>query len=233
MEDYNFKEDIINKIEKILKDSQKETNVLKELKNLKTEYSYENIHTCFEVCPDNYIGDIEGEKFISPNDRYKASKEEKTSQLGKSAEENIIILLESPHIDEFKKNLTAPALGETGNRLNSYLEDLLKNYLVAKSKAKLFLVNAIQYQCSLGFSTDCVRNFVFNQLFNEDTFKKDLKERIDKQNPKIIVIATTSFCRKKIKDWVLNEYKDNKVSIYEADSHPSVWTSKTKITACE
>ena len=40
-------------IEKILKDSQKETNVLKELKNLKTEYSYENISIIAEVfcCP--------------------------------------------------------------------------------------------------------------------------------------------------------------------------------------
>ena len=29
----------------------------------------------------------------------------------------------------------------------------------------------------------------------------------------------------------MEQYKD--VSIYEADSHPSVWTSKTRINECE
>ena len=224
MENYDFKKEIIEKFEAVMGSKKAGKAFINRLNNLKKDKNFENVFTCFEECPDNYIGEIDGEKFISVEDRYKAYMEnKKTHKSGIKGEENIIILLESPHKDEFTRKFIAPALGETGERLNSYLEPLLKRSSIVGSKAKIFLVNAIQYQCSLGFPTKCVRNFVFNQLFDEDRFKKDLKGRIDKQHPKTILIVTTSFCRKKIKEWIMKEYKE--VCVYEADSHPSVWTS--------
>ena len=231
MKDYDFKADITRQINDDLQRKSVSKSLLSKLDNLVKEFDFENIYTSFEVCPDNYIGKINGEKFISAENRYKAYiNGEKNLTYGKDNEENIVVILESPHKDEYRKKLIAPALGETGDRLNAYLEKLLTNSLIARDGAQLFLINAIQYQCSLGFPTDCVRSYIFNYLFDQDKFKKDLKERIDIQNPKTIVIATTSFCRDKIKKWILNEYKD--IPIYETDSHPSVWTMNTKIKEC-
>ena len=128
MKKYNFKKDILNKFHEAFNSKKERESLLQRLGNLQKEYSFENVYTSFSCCPDNYIGEIGGEKYITAMDnRYNAKKENnKHLQVGKPGERNIIILLQSAHIDEFKKNLTAPALGETGDKLNSHLEDLLK-----------------------------------------------------------------------------------------------------------
>ena len=231
IENYDFKNEIKDYFDRIIEDKKGSKSFNDKLSNIKILNDYENIYTSFEKCPDNYVGEIDGVKYITAEDRYTAR--DSINQTGKKGDTNIVILLESPHKNEFQKKLTAPALGETGERLSLYLETLLKKEHIATAQSKLFLVNAIQYQCSLGFSTNCVRNHVFNYLFEKQEFKDDLKNRINIHFPKIIIIATTSFCREKIKKWILEEYNAQEFAIYEADSHPSVWTAKTKIVECK
>lgn len=138
-------------------------------------------------CEDNYIGKIDGENFILAENRFIHRNEIKIEEhLNKNNIGRVVVLLESPHKDEFLKNFIAPALGKTGNRLACYLSVLLKKNKYINKDDELFLVNAIQYRCSLGYPTSCVKSCVFNYLFEREDVKNDSIERIHKINPNII-----------------------------------------------
>ncbi|MBS7819018.1 hypothetical protein [Wohlfahrtiimonas chitiniclastica] len=70
----------------------------------------------------------------------------------------IIIILESPHIDEYKNiNKLRPANGATGNNIDSQLHQLIERLLSAGSlqnnqSYNFCIVNPVPYQASLGFS---------------------------------------------------------------------------------
>ena len=81
----------------------------------------------------------------------------------------IILVLESPHTNEFGDNKIAPAQGTSGRNIEKYLPYIFSvqqfnGYYVA-------IVNSIQYQCSLGRNLNRgnnrkEKNDLFNFLFN-------------------------------------------------------------------
>lgn len=99
----------------------------------------------------------------------------------------IIIVLESPHIAEFdpitKKSL-GPGKGKTGENIKTYLWEILRRNQVgltlSREKYDIVLLNAIQYQCSLGEDTKLYRDAMFLYYWEQPDFRKDFSERLDR-----------------------------------------------------
>ncbi|MFI3166274.1 MAG: hypothetical protein R3Y45_08425 [Bacillota bacterium] len=159
---------------------------------------YGCVNTSYEMCPDNYVGYVSNKKsdlFVLKDLRY--ANRGKTQSIKKGCEK-LVIVMESPHIDEFNLNLIAPALGSTGKRIHIHLQHLLnKNGLLGDKKLHVYLVNAIQYQTSLGFETKAYRNVIFNavwkkQLSSKKIFQLDFKKRVSKIKPCVVINAMTA-----------------------------------------
>lgn len=103
----------------------------------------------------------------------------------------IIVVLESPHVDEYeakpcKKDegrncpcrdyvRPAPARGMTGRNIKHYLPKIFdceefKTYKIA-------LINPIQYQCSLGDLKSGLKDEIFARLIKMPRYKKCFRER--------------------------------------------------------
>ena len=80
-------------------------------------------------CEDNLVAKVEyinnewkfKENNILPNDRIA----EPNILIKNKVNDRIVIILESPHKDEYSKQITAPAMGTTGENINKYLLDIL------------------------------------------------------------------------------------------------------------
>ena len=166
----------------------------------------------------------------------------------KSSKAKIVVLLESPHLEEFKvvgyPYNTAPAWGNTGDRfdsqfikvLNRHIKNIGSKYLLKNRQAfDVYIVNAIQYQCSLGISpiNPSVRNGLFSYLWNlqPDSFYQDLIDRLNFIRPDIIINA----CTAKLKNRHCNAnsimplLNNKNIAFFTASSHMSVWGKNTKL----
>lgn len=107
-------------------------------------------------CPDQYMGSLSqilGRQTFS----------ERSLATMRPNSPCIIVVLESPHVDEFIGDL-GPAKGFTGEMIRMHLHKALP--LGNISAYGLIVMNAIQYQCSLGVSTDLYRDRVFRAAWN-------------------------------------------------------------------
>ena len=98
----------------------------------------------------------------------------------------IIIVLESPHIAEFDpvtKCGIGPCRGKTGLNIAKYLPSILMNNSVGLSlgykEYDLVIVNAIQYQCSLGEETKLYRDAMFLYYWEQSEVREDFKKRLN------------------------------------------------------
>lgn len=118
-------------------------------------------------CPDQYVAKSsdfgnfrKGEKF-----RFRREKIPKTGS-------RIFLILESPHTEEFKHDLPGPAMGKTGESIRNYFHayfraSVLSAILIPRMVYSFVLVNAIQYQCSLGVAPSSFRDRVFSEFWNK------------------------------------------------------------------
>lgn len=202
----------------------------------------------FQLCPDQIVASLKkckkklkwSKKMIIKNYNEPTTPYPRTDieeGLKKISNNNIIILiLESPHTDEFAENkINGPAFGQTGKNINNYLvktlnkKSRLKNYILPEEKTcKIIIVNAIQYACSCGINLDVLKDSMLKNVWEHDEVKEDFRNRIEiikKASTKKLVVINC--CTKPIKESVGNEIK--KVfneNIYEAP-HPAYW-SRTK-----
>jgi len=103
-------------------------------------------------CPDQFVGLISDiERFGDFIFRSPAS--ERPADIP-----SVLLILESPHIYEFDE-LPGPAKGHTGRNIVRYLRQV--SGLHDKAEFGLILLNAVQFQCSLGRPTSEVRDAVF------------------------------------------------------------------------
>lgn len=80
--------------------------------------------------------------------------------------------------------MIGPALGTTGEKIDKYLPNLLLNYkLINDNDSETYIVNMIQYQCSLGFKSTVFRNDIFKLMWT-DKAKNNLMRRIKKNKTK-------------------------------------------------
>lgn len=135
-------------------------------------------------CPDQIYGKIKwnGKTFFVKEDR-KDIAQRITEQPA------IIIVLESPHTKEFQNVKIEPAKGYTGDNIRDYLLKRFLRYLPSQLKqdgTEIILVNAIQYQCSLGDKDTSVwRDKVFTAAWNcfgEQCFQSRLEQVLQKED---------------------------------------------------
>ena len=205
----------------------------------------------FQLCPDQIVASIKnnGDEFIwSKKIETKQSKKKKNTKIklfkrknikkGSNIPNNIILLiLESPHTDEFPGNkINGPAFGQTGKNINDKFIEMLNNssikdILPQKEICKIIIVNAIQYACSCGINLDILKESMLKNVWKHDEVKEDFRKRIliikntiIKYKKKLVAI---NCCTKPIKESVGNEIKKVfKENIYEVP-HPAYW-SRTK-----
>jgi len=76
----------------------------------------------------------------------------------------IVMVLESPHVDEFI-GTPGPAKGFTGDMIRTHLPEALRD--INHDGFGLILINAIQHQCSLGTDTSQHRDVIFRAVWTE------------------------------------------------------------------
>lgn len=146
---------------------------------------------------------------------------------GKSIKSPIVVVLESPHTDEFNSNGTAkgPAQGKTGDRFDKYFEQLLKqssiSNIIGETPHMVVFVNSVQYQCSLGKQPlkgknrrECNENW---RLCFKSGCDGDLVNRLNALNPIAVINLCTVDLKKDVEQKVCN-FKN-----YTSGNHPASW----------
>lgn len=166
---------------------------LKELKLINYNYN---------LCKDNLIGKVEYkngkwvliEDYVLKEDRIK--NKDNISISTNKINKRIIIVLESPHKNEYSKELIAPAMGMTGKKIKflflNILNDKLKTNIKENEVYDLIIMNAIQYQASLGLNTKIFRDRIWLNIWIDGKGRENFIERIKAYNPDIIF----NFCTK-------------------------------------
>jgi hypothetical protein len=109
------------------------------------------------ACPDHYLGPLTT-LIGQPDFLHRLPASQRTNA------PCLIMVLESPHVDEFSGE-PGPAKGFTGEMIRKYLSDALD--VSALGAMGLVLMNAIQYQCSLGSNTTVYRDRVFRAVWSQ------------------------------------------------------------------
>lgn len=170
-------------------------------------------------CPDKYVGCVKN------NLKCRCFKEsiDASSLDPRSREKRFILVLESPHIKEFESKMSPmPACGYTGSRIrycwHEVFDDMFDDY-------DLILMNAVQFQCSLGFCPlqPEIRDDVFLRMFSGDC-RRCFVERVELYCRKedVIVLATTN----RVREVVRQSLKSG----FSAEiPHPSSWRSIDRV----
>lgn len=156
---------------------------------------------------------------------------------------NIVLLLESPHKDEYSKDglftPLKPAMGNTGERIAKHFPFLFKKNCSDWGKAeayKLIIANPVQYQASLyeihGIAltgknrenkrAQSLKTKIWRILFR--TERSAFLERMKQYQPQIIINACTSKLRAVVQKQ-LGEIQTK--TIFFTSKHPSVWNENT------
>jgi len=205
-------------------------------------YDYKTVATL--PCSDQYVGRAvyqgsgQGFKYESQQSENRfAQRLDLPEHLNQSADPRLIIILESPHKDEFNKLTKAPigpANGITGENIRFFLAYATKNLNVQdfpeQQPFDLILMNAVQHQCSLGKPPQKYRTEVFvkcwdSPIIGERYFVKRLRDYM--KDSRTVVINS---CTASVRDLVDEAISDDvKASNYFRLCHPSSpWWSSGK-----
>ncbi len=151
----------------------------------------------------------------------------------------IILILESPHKDEYNfisdcTRVNGPAYGKTGENINRYLPEILKNIMldyVNENEIKIYelvLINAVQYQCSLGEPTKKYRNKVFKAYMENEQIKNDfcfrIKQTLDScAGPCIIINCCTKGDIRGTNHKIVSDTLEYMGLYFYESTHPSSW----------
>jgi len=125
-------------------------------------------------CPDRFAGRISGLPDLTDWSSVAQALPERRSEAT-----CILLVLESPHIDEYgsKQPYTPwPANGATGRHIRKRARLLIPEGW-NPDEAQLYLINAIPYQCSLGEATRHYRSKVFREAWDHGA-KRYFQERL-------------------------------------------------------
>lgn len=159
----------------------------------------------------------------------------------KGVTKTIVIVLESPHTGEFFEDentwsAIGPACGTTGENLYKWLPEVLLNYVpcsvdpkdatatynnikeISDGEYKVFLINAIQFQCSLGKSTTEYRDAVFASMWSDDV-KASFQERLERCSPNIIINCCTKGHNIKDENNELRRLVQEEINTYNKDKN--------------
>ena len=167
----------------------------------------------------------------------------------------LVIVLESPHKDEFRCNVgqpIAPAQGQTGSGIEKFLDCMLHScdalYGDLEEDTRVVLVNPVQFQTSLVAVVKCsnwskVRTAVWRALWNHRPavthqnyegqttdalypIRSNFMERLVELRPDYVVNACTLELKPCIRSFLERCFGD--LDRYEGD-HPSSWNSSKRL----
>ena len=122
-----------------------------------------------KTCPDQCVGEIA--KFGHDTSDFPR----RGPAIQRESSPYVILVMESPHTQEFDGE-PGPAKGSTGDQIRRHIAEILRE-LSPSPPSELILVNAIQYQCSLGVDTEVHRDEVFRRFW-EKGGRRDFEERL-------------------------------------------------------
>lgn len=158
---------------------------------------------------------------------------------------SIVLLLESPHKDEYKYECgnivcpIVPANGKAGTGIDKSLCTVLLHIQEMEDRFikpgyQIVISNPIQFQASLyavhrkPLSKDDkwrkLRDKTWSRLWQEEDVRRCFRRRLERYDPKIIISACTKNLRACVNS-VIKEYcasKEQEVPLYEV-THPSMW----------
>jgi len=117
------------------------------------------------ICPDQYLGSLNE---IIGNNIFPTRE----SVIRRPNNPCLIMVLESPHVEEFKGE-PGPAKGRTGEMIRKHLPEAID--LSGVEGMGLVLLNAVQYQCSLK-NTSEFRDRIFRAVWSQGG-KEDFQGR--------------------------------------------------------
>lgn len=177
-----------------------------------------------EPCPDQYVGSLH--QLDEHSNDFPCREPAETTF---SPDKRVILVLESPHQKEFVPPF-GPAKGSTGSLIRRHLREIL----AARASAcfGLFLVNAIQNQCSLGRRPKVYRDAVFLRawdLYGREDLVRRLRAIVDGHQVLVINACTkgkTKDCKLSRRQLVENAIQ---VALDRASdiriTHPASWAS--------
>nr|WP_321503216.1 hypothetical protein [uncultured Dethiosulfovibrio sp.] len=151
-----------------------------------------------------------------------------------------ILILESPHKDEYNKKLSSPEPaakgGPTWTNIESDFAKIMAEQIGEKSSFYIYLFNAIQYQCSLGSTCQMLKKAIFDSAwksFGRERFLGRLDQLRDslQDNNVVFINACTKPFKRKVTDGVKSFIIKNKIKETDcpffSTAHPSsVWFGK-------
>lgn len=194
-------------------------------------------------CTDQFVGTLEQIEKIFPN-REKFPNRENILY----SESKVILILESPHIEEFKTTPAIPANGRTGSGIMKYIIPLVKcclklmqreNKFEEFKKRKLCLINAIPYQCSNGenlqeYKNKTARGNTFKELWNSSQYlgktgKEAFQENLEKiyKSGDIIINCCTDELKNLVQEAINEIITDKNVKFISM--HPVSWILNPKV----
>jgi hypothetical protein len=144
-----------------------------------------------DYCPDRYVGRIEHVQGAAD-----WSNVNRDLSIRRSNGRCILLVMESPHIEEYRDPANPwPANGKTGKQLRAGVDKLAASVSLNGADG-LVLLNAINFQCSLGVPTRCFRDDVFiatwqDKTIGEEHFKERLRGWYRPEQGDVIVNACT------------------------------------------
>lgn len=108
------------------------------------------------------------------------------AEIPERSRKRIVLILESPHRDEFKEGKDGvPANGTTGINIETHFDLFINRIIEKNSEIELdgdyeaLIINSLEYQCSMGFSTGHFRTLSFIGIWfkgGKERFEKRLKD---------------------------------------------------------
>ncbi len=145
----------------------------------------------------------------------------------------LVLVLESPHADEFKDPaMPRAASGATGKAIRDLLPTVVKTSgFPISGQVPVYVMNAIRFQCSLGRSDRTVRDCVFRSCWERKDVSDDFKRRlltklIEVGGQSVVINACTSGPRgqrrRGVEEAIL-DVRDRHPFVYFRLEHPSNW----------
>ena len=215
-------------------------------------------HFCPDPCCDalssKRFGDWQNDDELVPSLQLTSDQQQVQALAdidGIKAQQKIILVLESPHIDEFYLRrcstlkdckcfinpLPAPASGRTGENTKHYLPHIFNTTIF--NEYKVAIINPIQYQCSLGQPTsskESKKNEAFFKLLSLENFayganfKKRIKNAYNPSTDLIVCCCTDGNAKYEnsklvisLINKVLSEIKGQKKFPLLKIGHPCSW----------
>ena len=209
-----------------------------------------------EVCkqPNGYVKWLECSLFDETRKNAEERKN-KSEEYSKQQYKTLVIVLESPHSHEFSEgNPIGPACGLTGANIYKVLPNIIGAYHpqdgfsdkvkydslcdIENGKYKVFLLNAVPFQCSLGEDTSLFRDAIFKKIWDR---KKDangvqsfFKSELTRVNPSVIINCCTrgksgTYLNDLVQNKLETMYHNNNKVLLLRSTHPSTWDGRQRI----